>query len=419
VSGDPVLVLLGPTDWEGQFVAGLAHPASRLSVARRCLDTADLLAAAHAGIGRAVVLGADSVRLDADVVDRVRAAAGMVVGVVTAGDESAARRLRHWGVDVVVHVDAADVGAAVREVARAVEHSSLVAVPTFDVTAAATVGDGRIVTVWGPSGAPGRTSVAIALADEAARDGVRTLLVDADTWAPSVSAVLGIVDDGAGLASACRRALAGSLDGVSLAALCRELRDDLLVLPGIPRAGRWTEVRAAALTDVLEVARGLAQLIVVDCAAPIESDEELVYDTEAPRRNAATFTALDKADAVVVVGTCTPHDTIRLVTGLSDLRAHSRDVERYVVVTRVRESLLGRRPSAAIAEALHRHAGVDHVWCVPDDPAAYDEALLTGRTLADVAPGSAARRMLRGLTRELVRTLELPQSVQATTLRAR
>ena len=406
-----MLVLLGPTAWEGPFVAGLAHPASRLSVARRCLDTADLLAAAYAGVGHAVVLGADSVRLDADVVDRVRAATGTVVGVVTAGDEAAARRLRSWGVEAVVHVDVADVGGAVREVARAIEHSTDVAAPAPDPMDAGTSGEGRIVTVWGPAGAPGRTSVAVALADEAARDGVRTLLVDADTWAPSMSAVLGIVDDGAGLASACRRALAGSLDVSSLAALARRLGDDLLVLPGIPRAARWNEVRAAALVEVLTVARGLVDLVVVDCAAPIESDEELVFDTEAPRRNAATFTALARADAVVVVGSCEPHATIRLVAALSDVRDHVGDVERYVVVTRVRESLLGRRPSAAVADALHRHAGVDHVWCVPDDRAAYDEALRTGRTVAAVAPGSPARRMLRGLSRELVRTLEVPTCV--------
>ena len=419
MSGEPVLVLLGPTTWEGPFVAGLAHPASRLTVVRRCLDAADLLAAVHAGHGRAVVLGADAVRLDGDVVDRVITGAGTVIGVVTAGDDTAARRLRQWGIEVVVHVDVADVGGAVREVARAVEHAASDVVPAFDEMTAGASGDGKVLTVWGPPGAPGRTSVAIALADEAARDGVRTLLVDADTWAPSVSAVLGIVDDGAGLASACRRALSGTLDVASLASVTRQLNDHLLVLPGIPRAGRWTEVRAAAFVDVLAVARGLVDLVVIDCAAPLESDEELVFDTDAPRRNAATFAALEQADAVVVVGSCEPHATVRLVTGLSELRPRVRDIERYVVVTRVRESLLGRRPAAAVAEALHRHAGVDHVWCVPDDSAAYDSALRSGRTLADVAPASPARRVLRGLSREVVATLDVASDVRVPALRAR
>ena len=405
MSGDPVLVLLGATPWEGPLVAGLAHPASRLTIARRCLDSADLLAAAHSGLGRAVVLGADAVRLDADVVDRLRGHGVTVVGVVTAGEDEAARRLRRWGIEVVVHVDAADLGAAVRQIAHAVHGAAASGVPPAEVLAAVPAAGGRVVAVWGPPGAPGRTSVSVALADEAARDGVRTLLVDGDTWAPSMSAVLGVIDDGAGLASACRRALAGTLDVDSLAALTRRVRDDLLVLPGIPRAGRWTEVRAAAFASVLAVSRRLADLVVVDCAAPLESDEELVHDTEAPRRNAATFTALEAADAVVVVGSCEPHGLIRLIAGLSELSGHIDVVDRYVVVTRVRESLLGRRPTASVAEVLHRHAGVQHVWCVADDHLAYDAALRAGRRLADVAPTSPARRTLRGLSRQVVEDL--------------
>jgi Flp pilus assembly CpaE family ATPase len=60
-----------------------------------------------------------------------------------------------------------------------------------------------------------------------------------------------------------------------------------------------------------------------------------------------------------------------------------------------------------VAEALHRHAGVDYVWCIPDDRAAYDAALRSGSTLAEVAPSSAARLALRGVTRELLRDLGL------------
>ena len=50
--------------------------------------------------------------------------------------------------------------------------------------------------------------------------------------------------------------------------------------------------------------RVVADLVVVDCAAPLEQDEELVFDTAAPRRNAATLVALECADEVVVVGGC-------------------------------------------------------------------------------------------------------------------
>jgi len=78
-------------------VAGLAHPASRVTIARRCLDTADLLASASAGLGRVAVVGADAPRLDSDVLDRLRTLGLVVVGVVGPGDADGARRLDHWG----------------------------------------------------------------------------------------------------------------------------------------------------------------------------------------------------------------------------------------------------------------------------------------------------------------------------------
>jgi MinD-like ATPase involved in chromosome partitioning or flagellar assembly len=407
----PVLLLLGPSDWEGPLVAGLAHPSSRLHVVRRCLDPADLLAAAEAGLGRVVLLGADAPRVDADVVARVRGLGIAVVGI--ADDDARVERLQRWRVDHVVALDPAAVGVGVRDavavLARADTGRRAVA-PTdpdggADDSAAAPRRLGRVVTVWGAPGAPGRTSVAVAVADEAARAGARALLIDADTWAPSLVVTLALVDDGGGLASACRRALGATLDADALTSLVREVAPGFLVLPGIPRAGRWTEVRPAALTTVLEVARELVDLVVVDCASPIEADEELVFDTDAPRRNAATLVALESADRVLAVGSGDAVGLVRLVTALGDLADTVPGCDRQVVVTRARESVLGRRPAAAVSAALHRHAGVDHVVVVPDDRDAYDAAMRSGRTLAETAPASPARRALRSLALELVRDL--------------
>jgi hypothetical protein len=166
-------------------------------------------------------------------------------------------------------------------------------------------------------------------------------------------------------------------------------------------------VRGVALADVLRVARSLVDLVVVDCGFSIEADEELVFDTEAPRRNAATFAALEAADVVVAVGGADPVGLVRIVSGLSDLADVVPGADVRVVATKVRESVVGRRGKAAVAEALHRHAGIDHVWCVPDDRAAYDAALRSGSTLAEVAQSSPARLALRGLAVELVRDLGL------------
>ena len=48
------------------------------------------------------------------------------------------------------------------------------------------------------------------------------------------------------------------------------------------------------------MARSCADLVVVDVAAPLETDEELVFDTDAPRRNAAALVSLESADVVLV-----------------------------------------------------------------------------------------------------------------------
>jgi len=413
----PLLVLLGPTPWEGPFVAALAHPASGVTIARRCLDTADLLASASAGLGAAAVVGADAPRLDADVLARLGTLGVPVVGLVTAGDSDAVRRLTHWGAHAVVEADPADLGTAVRELGAALRSAAAdpVAPGPDDDLVEQEHGRGRVVTVWGPAGAPGRTTVAVALADEASRLGTSVLLVDADTWAPSVPVVLGLVDDGPGLASACRRALAGTLDVDALATVVREVRPGLLVLPGIPRAGRWNEVRAAALSEVLAVARDLVDLVVVDVGAPLESDEELVFDTQAPRRNAAALVALEESDVVLAVGSADPVGLVRLVAGLAELADSVRGIDVRVVVTRLRQSALGHRPAAAVVEAVHRHAHLDLVWTVPDDRPAYDAALRDGRTLAEAAPSSPARHALRGVAVELLRDLGLrePQVLAA------
>ncbi len=403
---DPVLVLLGPTPWEGSLIAGLAHPSSRVTIARRCLDTADLLAATSAGLGRVVIVGADAARLDADVLQRIRILGVGVVAVVTAGDHDSARRMERWGVDSVVHVEPSDLGIAVRAIALAVDRAVR---PEADLEIDDSWPEerGRLVAVWGPAGAPGRTSVALAIADEASRAGVSTLLIDADTWAASVGIVLGLVDDGAGIASACRRALGGALDPAALGELTRQVRHGFLVLPGLPRAGRWTEVRAAAMVELLDVARQIVDLVVVDCGFSLESDEELVFDTEAPRRNAATFASLEAADVVIAVGAGDPVGLVRLVSGLSELADVVPGCDRRVVVTRVREAMLGKRAEAAIADSLLRHAGVDAVCCVPDDRGAYDAALRQGATLAEIAPSSRARQALRSVAHELIRDLGL------------
>ncbi len=424
----PVLTAVSGAVWESELVAALERGDHAVHVVRRCVDLADLLATAATGAAAAVLLSADLRRLDRDALVRLSAAGVVVVGLVPADDEDAERRLRQLGVSTVLPADsAADVisAAVVAAVApgggaagagplpvlslgtpadplRALPDLGLPRDDDDTLLGRAAPGEaGRLVAVWGPTGAPGRTTVAVGLASELAALGREALLVDADVWGGVVAQVLGLLDEAPGLAAACRAANAGGLDLPSLAGLARQVAPGLRVLSGIARADRWPELRPAALETVLGLARGLAPVTVVDCGFAIEQDEELAYDTAAPRRNGATLVALEQADVVVAVGTADPVGLQRLVRGLAELREVLPGVVPRVVVNRLRPAAVPGDAAAEVRAALARWAGVDDVLLVPYDRDGLDAALARGRTLAEVAPTSPARGALAALAAEV------------------
>ena len=145
--------------------------------------------------------------------------------------------------------------------------------------------------------------------------GVPTLLADADVYGGVVAQVLGFLDEAPGLAAAARLANNGQLDVAALAAAAPQAAPHLRVLTGISRADRWPELRPSALEQVWLLCRSLAAVTVVDLGFCLEQDEELSFDTAAPRRNGATLATLDAADTVLAVGTADPVGMQRLVRG--------------------------------------------------------------------------------------------------------
>ena len=406
--------------WESRLVSGLEREREAVTVVRRCADLADLLATAATGQARAVVVSADLRWLDAAALTRLTGAECAVVALVEPGDGAARHRLHQLGVEQVLDADApaAEVAAALQAAVEAHlrrPHRGATASTSYGDPRAALVGEvqgtfvpsaddgsgaGQVVVVWGPAGAPGRTTTAVSLAGELAAAGASTLLVDADTYAASIAQVLGLLDEAPGLAAAARAADHGTLDVHQLSRLAPQVLPGLRVLSGIVRAQRWPELRPASLSVVLCLCRRLADWTIVDTGFCLEQDEELSYDTAAPRRNGATLGAIDSADALVAVGSGDPVGLQRLVRGLQDL-AEVTDRRPLVVITRVRGSAVGSGPGRRIREALERYAGVSDPVLVADDGDALDAALLAGRTLREAVPGSPARQAYVALARRL------------------
>jgi MinD-like ATPase involved in chromosome partitioning or flagellar assembly len=389
--------------WESELVGALDRADHGVTVVRRCVDVSDLLAAAATGTGQAALLSAELRRLDLDAVARLDAAGVAVVGLVEPGDERAAERLRHLGVTRVLPADAApeDIAQALREaVAGTPDSGRDIAdpLPALGLPSGnGSEGRGRVIAVWGPTGAPGRTTVAVGVADEAARLGVSTLLVDADVYGGVVAQMLGLLDESPGLAGAARQAGSGNLDSAGLVGLAWAVRPQLRVLTGLARPDRWPELRPRAVAAVLEEARGVAEVTVVDCGFNLEDDEELSFDTAAPRRNGATLAVLEAADVVLCVSGADPVALQRCIRGLDELGEALPGVDPVVVVNQVRKGPVSGDPRREIAEALERFAGRDVRFFLPSDRRATDAALASGRTLAEVAPGSPLRQAMRAL----------------------
>lgn len=428
--------------WEGA-VAGHLGRSEHVHVARRCADLAELLGCAGAGVGKVAAISVDLRGVDRSTVAELTDQGIRVLGVYPPGDEAGERTLRRWGLSAIVSGDApeAEVHAVIaRLVGEAASlggdpadqrgETDAAQGPDLDAEFAAyldgsagangphgsngSVGSnasdgaapgpsptgnesleelpvhgGQLIAVWGPTGSPGRSTVAVNLAAELARTD-ETLIIDADTYGASIAQMLAVLDEAPGLAAAARAADSGLLDVNALARLSPHVHSRLRVLTGLPRPDRWPELREHAVADVLAQATSLARWTVVDAGFCLEQDEEISFDTLAPRRNGVTLRVLEAADQVILVGSGDPISLQRLVRAVNDLRELTT-VPCTIVVTRVRASAVGRYPKAQISDVLARFASVHGLHFVPEDRDAVDAALLAGATLGEIRPSSPAR----------------------------
>lgn len=395
-----VLVAAEGQPWEPEALGALTA-APDLVTLRRCLDTSDLLAVAATGTARVAVVAAPGPGVDRDLVERLGADGVVVVAVVAGGGTAHASvadleaRLAQIGVVTVVAADrvATRLVDAVRAALPGPDDHASGAEPHAPGDAGVAPAAGRVVAVWGPHGAPGRTTMATGLAAASARDGRRTLLVDCDPYGGVVAQQLGMSDDSSGLLAAARQANTGSLDPDRLRAGARTVSEHLEVLTGLPRPDRWSEVRPAALAQLLRVAAQRAELVVVDCGPGGDG----VGDGGGARgRDAVVTTALQEADHCVVVGSAEPVGLTRLARLLVDARRTRPAGVDHVVVNRMRPGLGWREHEVLdMVARLCPHAGV-HV--APFDLDATDRAAQAGRSVVE-GEQSGLSRAIVGLAR--------------------
>ncbi|MDY4493032.1 AAA family ATPase [Schaalia hyovaginalis] len=414
-----VALLADPED-EGRIVQAVDARAD-LKVVRRCADLPEVRAAVRAGIADLVVLRAAEPDLDALVIEELRIGGAGVVLLVDASTRAQARSL---GADALALKDDAEgiveaLEARIRGGIGLVTSDSMppdpfeeAACPARDLGSDAGLGpdappsdktgtegpQGRIVAVWGTSGAPGRSTLALGIAHALAEDSP-TILIDGDLRNPSLAHMAGIPVDSSGIAALSRAALRGALDGLGLEGALIPYTDHLSILTGLTTPHRWREVGPAALDAIVTAAARMSPWVVVDLAA-VSLDEVADETRQIGDRDDTTAAILRRADEILCVARADVLGISRLAHALAWFGELGASAQPRIVINRVDSAATGPRPSGAIGAALQAIIPGRSAHLIPED-AMVAKGLLKGRSVVAASPRSPAAQALSDAARSL------------------
>lgn len=248
-----------------------------------------------------------------------------------------------------------------------------------------------MIAVWGPKGAPGRTSVAIELAAELAANHEDTLLVDADSYGGDILQLLGIVDELPTIVWAARSALNEEFDAARLAIdLRRAGRAGPVVLPGLPRADLWADVSPSGWRRLLDLARIAFQHTVCDVGFCLEPDLS-PYAADGGRNRIALET-IEAADHLVAVCRADPIGIKNFLWAYETLRDVVDPDGVVIVVNRT-----GKSDEHEIGDLVKRHTRRRATIFLPNRPQLFTSATLAGTSVRELDPGSEIAAGMRTL----------------------
>lgn len=369
-----------------------------LMVVRVCQEIPEAVAACASGMGQVLLITDPTLMLPMEQVDYVREHEVVLVLF----DEQAATT------PGVLH--AASTGSTAELEAlilQGLKQLSMTSNDGSEFGAAASEpnrGEGSVTTFWGAVGSPGRSTLALNYAVEAAAAGEKVILIDADTYGASIAVQLGLLDESAAVAQICRVVDAGHYDVARLEAVCASLQVGnavLKVATGIPRASRWPEVRAASLRRAVAVFKKHYDRVVLDVAAPVETDEQLSFDTHAPQRNGVTIEAIHFSDEVIMVVAADSIGIPRAIRAIDELNDQKVLTPLRILFNKIGTASAGRSPRRGVSEAWERFGpSYPIIGFLPDDHEVCQASVLAGSALLELAPRCALRSEIRALTQK-------------------
>jgi MinD-like ATPase involved in chromosome partitioning or flagellar assembly len=253
----------------------------------------------------------------------------------------------------------------------------------------------KLISTWSAAGSPGRTTIALALASELAELGKNVFLLDADTYAPSIELLLGLVDHPAGLAAACRLVGQERFDLEQLQRLSTRVAvggGELTVMTGLSSESRWAEVSSEKLDDLLMVAGEHFDYVVLDVASP--TADGLQTSNSSVDRNAVVRWAIGYSDYVVAICAADPVGVARFLEAMVRLAELKPTGQVLTLVNRLRSSVLGPSAKQQMIDSLERLGQITVAGFVPDDPVAADSAIKTSLPIGFGRRSSQAKQSI-------------------------
>jgi len=259
---------------------------------------------------------------------------------------------------------------------------------------------GVTVAVWGPTGAPGRTTVATSLASLMAGRGIRVLLIDADSRSGAIAPALGLLDEVPGFIASCRLADRDQLTAQDLHRLAHRYEPagvPVDVLTGVTSGRSYPEVTPDTIAQVVEMAKKHWEAVIIDTGSDISPPGRQPDAVEA-----VATTCLRLADEAFAVCQATPVGVARFARVFEDAQALRGGKPIPVVLNGVDPSRRSLSDEATLREALRRFADVANADVVARDPTGCRQAEMRGVSVADCVPGSPFVAGVKALAGRLV-----------------
>ena len=257
----------------------------------------------------------------------------------------------------------------------------------------------QVITVFGPRGSTGKTSVALNLAFEFAELGKRTLLIDLDTQAPAIAQLLGLTNPTAAILGCARLIRQGRFNLEQLERLSVKVSSrsaSFRVLTGLTSWSRWGELSEDSIMQLLTFARMEFDVIVIDVASDL--DQTLNAANQVGSRNVAARCALQQSDYCLTLIHATEVSLSRYLNTFNELQELQKN--RFLVLNR-------SETKPKIANVLRTLTKETIFAAIPDDQPSFELGETEHLPLALARRKSPARNAIALIAHKL---LECPPS---------